>query len=83
MKSNSASFLIPASIAPDVREYANSHQITEDQAITQLLKAGLERAQVQSRRSIIGAFSSPEESAVIDKAVDIAMHDRERRNSTV
>ena len=74
---------IPANIAPDIRKYARSQHITEDQAVARLLKAGLESTRSQSRRSIIGAFAGTEESAVMDGALELAMRDRERRNSKI
>lgn len=75
------SFEIPANIEPDVRHYAQAQHITADEAVVRLIKAGLKVAQARpANRSILGAFASPEDAAIMDDALELAMQERERRN---
>jgi len=77
------SFEIPAHMEPDVRQYAKSQHITSDEAVVRLIKAGLGLAGSKpANRSILGAFSSPEDVAVMDDALEFAMQERERRNAS-
>jgi hypothetical protein len=75
------SFDVPAFIEPDIQQYADAQHISEDQAIVQLLQAGLQYLQIQSPRAILGAFATSEESAAMDEALELAMRDRDRRNA--
>jgi hypothetical protein len=76
-------FDIPVYIEPQVQRFAAAQQISHDEALVQLIQAGLERMSppVVSPLDILGAFSSLEESATADEALELAMRDRERRNA--
>ena len=77
------SFDIPLYIEPQIQRFAAAQHISKEEALLQLIQAGLERlvpASV-SPRDILGAFSSQEESDCADEALDLAMEDREHRNT--
>jgi hypothetical protein len=75
-------FEIPQYMEPQVREFAHSQQISEDEAVVRLIEAGLNVIHAKpTNRSILGAFASPEESAIMDGALELAMREREHRNA--
>lgn len=81
------SYDVPARFERQIQEYAHALHISQEEAVTQLLQAGLKLMSVVpshapiSPHDILGAFSSPEERANADEALELAMKDRERRNS--
>ncbi len=81
-------FDLPATIEPQVIQYAQEEQITPAEAIERLIQAGL-NAQAQSVNStktpgeeMIGAFSSPEDVAIMNEAMqyvrEMRAYDRPR-----
>ena len=78
------SFEVPSSIESQVRRVAVANHISSDEALLQIIEAGLKRmlpSNEVSPRDILGAFSSPEEIANVDAALALAMQDRDRQNS--
>lgn len=68
----------------NIETLAETEHVSREEAARKLL-AGLPRtvpspANSASRR-ILGAFSAPEDAALMDEAVALAMQERERRNA--
>ena len=75
------SFDIPTYIEPQVQQFAHAQYISADEAVVRLIEAGLNLIHTKpTNRSILGAFASPEDSAVMDEALELAMRERERRH---
>ena len=75
------SFDIPTYIEPQVQQFANAQHISADEAVVRLIEAWLNSIHAKpSNRSILGAFASPADSAVMDAALELAMRERERRH---
>jgi len=76
------SFEIPTSIEPQVQQFAHAQHISTDEAVVRLIEAGLNVIHAKStNRSLLGAFASPEDSTVMDEALELAMQERERRHA--
>lgn len=75
------SFDIPTSIEPQVQQFAHAQHISPDEAIVRLIVAGLNVMSAKpTSRSLLGAFASPADSAVMDEALELAMHERQHRH---
>jgi hypothetical protein len=75
------SFDIPTYIEPQVQQFAHAQHISADEAVIRLIEAGLNvMCAKPTNRSILGAFASPADSAVMDEALELAMRERERRH---
>lgn len=73
---------IPLSFEKSIEQFAQAQRITRDEAFARIFQAGLEHSLPKtSPRDLLSAFATPEECATMDEAMDIAMKDRERRNS--
>jgi hypothetical protein len=70
------SFEIPASIEPEVKQYADAQRITLDEAILRLLQVGL--AKKTPAQLGLGLFNSPEDAEALDAAVALAYEERRR-----
>jgi len=70
------SFDIPAHIEPEIKQYAQAQHITVDEAIVKLLKVGLGKK--TPAQAGLGLFSSPEDAAALDAAVELAYEERRR-----
>ncbi len=76
------SFDIPQYFEPQIEKYAQALHISHDEAVIRLIQTGLSATLPPvSPRDILGAFSSADQSATMDEAIDIAMKDRQVRNS--
>jgi hypothetical protein len=80
---HAVNYNIPEQYEPQIQEVARAQHISERELLDRIFKAGLEQFAPMSvsPRDILGAFSSKEESAIADEALDLAMKDRLRRNS--
>lgn len=70
------SFDIPISIEPEIRQYAQAQHLSVDEAIVKLLQVGLGK-KTPSQLGL-GLFSSPEDAAALDAAVELAYEERRR-----
>ena len=70
------SFDIPPSIESDIQQYSQAHHITVNEAIVELLRAGLGKQ--TPAQTGLGLFGSPEDTAALDAAVALAYEERRR-----
>ena len=71
------SLSVPANIEPEIIQYAQAEHITADEAIVRLIQVGLrEKSTPSPAEQMWGAFSSPEDVAMLD---DIVQEAYERR----
>jgi hypothetical protein len=68
----------------NIETLAEAERISREEAARKLL-AGVPHAALSpaspAARRILGAFSAPEDAALMDEAVALAMQERERRNA--
>jgi hypothetical protein len=66
--------------AKNIAELAMRDHISREEAALRLLAASRGESSLESARSFVGAFASPDDAAILDDALKLAMEDRERRN---
>ena len=74
-------FDIPATIEPDVIQYATAQRITEHEAIVRLIQAGLKAQQTEDARiqALLGEPMNEEDAALMDEVVAEAYRMRGQR----
>lgn len=66
----------------NIEALAEAEHVSREEAALRLLAAPKPATKASSAaRRILGAFKAPEDAALMDEALEIAMADRERRNS--
>ena len=76
------SFDIPQYFEPQIEKYAQALHISHDEAVIRLIQTGLSATPpAVSPRDILGAFATADQSSMMDEAVELAMRDRQIKNS--
>ena len=84
------SYQITLNIAEDseanrlIERVAAREQLSREEAALQLIEGARQpRAANPDAYKIIGMFSSPEDIAIVDEAMELIMEERQRRNSAL
>lgn len=77
---------IPTVIENDIRDYANAAHVTTSEAVIRLIRVGLlassrPPAETNAILAGLGLFGSPEDTALLNSAVEIAYEERRRPSS--
>ena len=71
-----------SALARDIERISETQQLSHEEVALQLIEGAHQpRAANPDAYKIIGMFSSPEDVAIVDEAMELIMEERHRRNS--